>query len=167
MYVRGNIRSRKCYSGNCPSEKCPFGELPVRRNVLQETVRRGNFCGELSVGEKSLEEMSVGKPPQNRHNSSVIKLITRLRLGFSHLREHKLRHNFQDTLNPVCSCGQNIETITEYLLHFHNYFNERMTLLNNLQNVGKTIFLIKFIPDFQRFSFSAILHLTMQNTEVF
>ena len=55
-------------------------------------------------------------PIFNCHNSSGIKLITRLRLGFSHLREHKFRHNFQDTLNPICSCGENIETTTHYLI---------------------------------------------------
>ena len=27
-----------------------------------------------------------------------IKLLTRLRVGLSHLREHKFRHNFQDTI---------------------------------------------------------------------
>ena len=41
-----------------------------------------------------------------------------------------------------------------------------MTLLNNLQNIQKK-FLIEIIPDFQRYSFSAILHLTMQrNTSI-
>ena len=29
-----------------------------------------------------------------------IKLLTRLRLGLNHLREHKFRRNFQDTINP-------------------------------------------------------------------
>ena len=28
-------------------------------------------------------------------------MLTRLRLSFSHLREHKFRHGFKDTLNPV------------------------------------------------------------------
>ena len=32
---------------------------------------------------------------------SGLKLLTRLRVGFSHLREHKFKHNFQDTLNPL------------------------------------------------------------------
>ena len=73
------------------------------------------------------------KPIFNCHNSSGIKLITRLRLDFSHLHEHKFRHNFQDTLNPICSCGENIKTTTHYLLHCPNYLNERMTLWNNLQ----------------------------------
>ena len=78
-------------------------------------------------------------PIFNCHNPSGIKLITRLRLGLSHLREHKFRHNFQDTLNPICSCGENIETTTHYLLHCSNYLNERMTLLTNLQNVEENI----------------------------
>ena len=47
--------------------------------------------------------------------------------------------NFQDTLNPICSCGENIETATHYLLHCSSYLNERMTLLTNLQNVEEDI----------------------------
>ena len=40
------------------------------------------------------------------HNPKGIKLITRLRLGLSYLREHKFKHSFQDTINPLCNCGQ-------------------------------------------------------------
>ena len=72
------------------------------------------------------------RPSENR---SVIKLITILRLNLSHLREHKSRHNFQDTLNPICSCGKNIETTTQYLLHCSNYLNEIVTLMANLQSI--------------------------------
>ena len=39
-----------------------------------------------------------------------VKLLTRLRLNFSHLNEHKFRHGFNDTLNPLCACGNDIET---------------------------------------------------------
>ena len=60
----------------------------------------------------------------NCHSSKEIKLITRLMLSLSHLREHKLRHNFQDTLNPICSCGDDIETAIHYLLHCPNYLDE-------------------------------------------
>ena len=34
-----------------------------------------------------------------------VKLLVRLRFGFSHLREYKFRHNFHDNLNPLCSCN--------------------------------------------------------------
>ena len=30
-----------------------------------------------------------------------IKLLTRLRVGLSHLREHKFTHNVQDIINPL------------------------------------------------------------------
>ena len=39
------------------------------------------------------------------HNPKGIKLVTRLKLGLSHLQEHTFKHSFQDTLNPLCSCG--------------------------------------------------------------
>ena len=39
-----------------------------------------------------------------------LKLITQLRLGLSHLREHKLNHNFQDSINPLCNLGHDIES---------------------------------------------------------
>ena len=44
----------------------------------------------------------------NIHNPMGIKYLTRLRLGFSHLKEHKFEHNFQDSVDPLCGCG--IET---------------------------------------------------------
>ena len=78
-------------------------------------------------------------PIFNCHNPSGIKLFTRLGLVLNHLRENKTRHNYQDTLNPICNCGENIETTTHYLLHCSNYLNERMTLLTNLQNVEENI----------------------------
>ena len=42
----------------------------------------------------------------NINEQVAIELITRLRLGFSQLRKQKFRHNFEDTLNPLCSCLQ-------------------------------------------------------------
>ena len=68
----------------------------------------------------------------NCHSPNGMKLITRL-MGLSHLREHKLRHNFQDTLNPICSFRNYIETSIHYLLQ------ERKTLLDNLQIIGENI----------------------------
>ena len=36
----------------------------------------------------------------NIHNPMGIKYLTRLRLGFSHLKEHKFKPNFQDSVDP-------------------------------------------------------------------
>ena len=70
----------------------------------------------------------------NCHNPRGICLITRLRLGLSHLREHKFKHGFQDTLNPLCSCGNDVESTEHFLLHCPQFANERRTLLSTLGN---------------------------------
>ena len=44
-----------------------------------------------------------------------IKLLTCLRLNFSHLNEHKFRYDFNNTKNPMCNCGAATETIIHYL----------------------------------------------------
>ena len=74
------------------------------------------------------------------HNPKGIKLVTRLRLGLSHLREHKFKHSFQDTLNPLCSCGVDIETTSHYFLHCPLFHAERSSLLNNINEIDSTIF---------------------------
>ena len=76
----------------------------------------------------------------NCHNPRGVKLLTRLRLGLSHLREHKFKHGFQDSLNPICSCNNDIETLAHFLLHCPHYSNERSTFLNNIRNINRHIF---------------------------
>ena len=76
----------------------------------------------------------------NCHNTRGIKLLSRLRLGLSHLREHKFKHSFQDSLNPFCSCGKGeVETSSHYLLHCSNYSEERLALLNTIKNIDMSI----------------------------
>ena len=69
------------------------------------------------------------------HNPKGIKFITRLRLGLSHLREHKFKHYFQDSLNPFCSCDLVIESTAHFLLHCPMYITERHTLLSTIKNI--------------------------------
>ena len=73
------------------------------------------------------------------HNPKGIRLLTRLRLGLSHLREHQFKHSFQDCLNPLYFCGNEIETSTHYLFHCPTYTNERMTLLNKIKCINCSI----------------------------
>ena len=71
-------------------------------------------------------------PIYNYHNPTGICLITRRRLGLSHLRNHKFKHGLQNTLNPLCSCGNDVESTENFLLHCLQFVNERRTLLSTL-----------------------------------
>ena len=55
-------------------------------------------------------------------DSLGLTYLTRLQVGSSHLREHKFRHNFLDSLNPICSFRNAIESGKYYLLHCSNFF---------------------------------------------
>ena len=57
------------------------------------------------------------------HDTKGLKLLTRLRLNFSHLNEHKFRHGFKDTVDPVCKCGVETETTLHFLLRCRLYSN--------------------------------------------
>ena len=73
------------------------------------------------------------------HNPHGIKLITRLRVGLSHLREHKFRLNFQESLDPFCNCGWHVETTTHLFLHCSNYPNQKTTLFEKIINTKRSL----------------------------
>ena len=74
-------------------------------------------------------------------NHQGLILLTRLRVGFSHLREHKFRHGFLDIVDPFCSCRTNaIETTEHLLLHCSNFSDHRTILFDDLRNIEVIIF---------------------------
>ena len=66
--------------------------------------------------------------------------LTRLRVGFSHLNEHKFRHNILDTIDPFCACRTGVvESTAHYLLHCPNFANERLLLFSDLKNMSVSV----------------------------
>ena len=68
-----------------------------------------------------------------------VKLLTRLRLQFSNLNEHKFRHGFGDIVNPMFGCNAEIEDTEHFLLRCHFYYIQRFEFSNNIN---------KFDPSF-------------------
>ena len=85
------------------------------RNNLSEELRKIKSTVQFKT-----KILSFIRPKENSifkiHDINGIKLLNRLRLHFSHLNEHKFRHNFRDTIDPMCSCGLEPETALHYLL---------------------------------------------------
>ena len=73
------------------------------------------------------------------HDRSGNKLLTRLRLNFSHLNERKFRRSFKDTINSMCICGFEPETTDHYLLHCKLYTDLRFDLLNNIYAINQSL----------------------------
>ena len=135
------------YAENVPSFKVRHGffknsffpSTAIEWNKIDKNIRKSES---LNIFKKGI--LKFIRPSKNRvykcHNPKGIKLLTRLRVGLSHLREHKFKHSFQDTFNPICTCGEDIETTSHYLLHCTDYLEERKTLLNTISCIVHNIF---------------------------
>ena len=60
-----------------------------------------------------------------------LPLLTRLRVNFSDLREHRFNHRFNCT-SPICKCSIEDESTEHFLLRCPLYSFIRETLLSNL-----------------------------------
>ena len=72
----------------------------------------------------------TASPIYNIQHSGGLKLLTRLSVGLSHLREHKFRHNFNDTIDQICNCRTKaIESVEHFLLRCPNHTHYRSSAL--------------------------------------
>ena len=112
-----------------------FPSTVIEWNKLDSNIRNS----EILTSFKTKVLKFIG-PTENSiflcNNPKEIQLLTRLKLGLSHLGDHKFKHNFQDT---ICNCGEDIETSCHYLLRYSLYTNERLALLNVIQGIDKSI----------------------------
>ena len=110
-----------------------FPYTVVERNKLDINLRNAKS---FLIFRNSL--LKIGRPMQNPiydiHDPMGIKFLTRLRLGLSHLNEHKFKHNFWDCLNPLCSCSLEVESATHFFLHC-KYYDIHKTLLDTVKEI--------------------------------
>ena len=72
---------------------------------------------------------------------TFIKLLTRPRIDLSHLREHNLRHNFQDTIIPLCSLLSRNKINHSSFLRCQNLITPKTDLMNG--NLIQTFLMMK------------------------
>ena len=75
----------------------------------------------------------------NCNNSKGLKFVTRLRLRLSLLREHKFKHSFQDSINPLWSCSLDVESTIHYFLQCPLFTIKRHTLLNTISQIDNKL----------------------------
>ena len=77
-------------------------------NKLDPEIRASSAVG---IFKKKLS--SQIRPPANSvygiHNPKGVAYLTQLRVGLSKLNFHKFRHNFRDTINPMCPINDGVE----------------------------------------------------------
>ena len=83
---------------------------------------------------------SILKPIYNMHIPPGLTLLNRLRVGLSHLNQHKFNHNFREWVNPLCPCSLEIESPLDFFLHCHYFTDIWKTFFNGKLSVdGNTL----------------------------
>ena len=65
------------------------------------------------------------------HDPKGLSYLTQLRVGLSKLNFHNFKHNFRDTINPMCPISDGIEDTEHYLL-CHLFDVQRQDLLTRV-----------------------------------
>ena len=116
-----------------------FHSTIIQRNKLDSNIRCSPSYKFFTKGILEfirLQPNSIFNVP----NSLALVYLTKLRVGLSSLREHKVRHNFRDSLNSICYCGNAIELTKHYFLHYSTNFNkDRQHLLQNFRIANPNI----------------------------
>ena len=62
-----------------------------------------------------------------------------VKLNYSHLNKHNVRHGFKDGTNCMCDCGSATETTLHFLLQCQQYQIIRLELPNGIYNLDPKI----------------------------
>ena len=138
LYNTWNTRNITTYSCRTDAFKYSFFPWTINEwNKLNFNIRASSF----NIFRANL--IKIIRPIPNSvfgiFNPLGLKLITRLRLGLSHLNEHRFKHNFNDCINLLCTCSLDIVSTVHYFLHSNYYNKARISLLNDINSVDRTL----------------------------
>ena len=133
---KNNLQELSCRN---ESFKHSFFPFCVREwNKLDNTIRDAESIKQFKSMLKnffSLDQRSLF----SIHDPVGLKLLTRFRLQFSHLNEHKFCYNFKDCVSPMCDCDAETETTSHFFLRCQFFANERQKLLDEVYRLDASI----------------------------
>ena len=65
--------------------------------------------------------------------NSIFNIFDPECIGFSHLNKHRFRHNYQECLNPLCTCSLETKNTCHHLLHGYHYTPFRIGLTDSIK----------------------------------
>ena len=101
-------------------------------NKHNSDVRKAKFIYKF---QKSIKIEKLENSFYNDHDPFGVKLLSRLRLQFSNLNQHKFRHGFNGKINSMCPCGTEVEINEDFLLRCYCFSSQRSAIFDNLYNL--------------------------------
>ena len=75
----------------------------------------------------------------NIHNPLGVKYLTRLRIGFSHLKKNEFKRDFRDSVDPMYSCCSCIKAMINFFFHCANFDTYREILFDKIAAIDANI----------------------------
>ena len=114
-----------------PTTRTEWNDLDYSlRNVPSINVYKKNILKFIRLGPNRVF---------NIYNPYGLKLLMRLRLGLSHLRDHKFNHNFSDCLDEIWICRKDIESTNHFRLQCSLFLNEKQVLMNKIRDIDYSL----------------------------
>ena len=115
-------------------------------NKLDPEIR---LAPSVAVFKKKL--LSMIRPPAKSvfgvHDPIGLSYLTQIRVGLSKLKLHKFRHNFRDTIDPMCPTNDGIEDTEHFLLLCPSFDIERRDLLAGVSELLRPYVRINSLPN--------------------
>ena len=112
--------------------------------IVSSTLFRIRKSESISIFKSKL--LSFIRPVQtsiyNIFDPKGLTFLTGLRLGLSHLNEDRFRHDFQDCVNPICSCSLEIEDTSHYFLHCHHFSHHCIIFMNSVKSIILSLYMV-------------------------
>ena len=110
-----------------------FSNAPYEWNLLDRDIRSSE-----SIAEFKRKLLSKIRPAENSiyniYDIEGVRILTKLRLNFSALNEHRFRHRF-NIVSPLCNCSTANEDTEHFLLHCPMFYHLRRNLLGQLSKI--------------------------------
>ena len=137
--VKYSLRNPRVYDENIV-RTVRFSNTYFQNSLHEWNLLDNEIKSSRSISEFKRKQLQIIKPVKNSlYNISDIdgiKYLTKLRLKFSALNEHKFRHRF-DCLNPCCTCGEAVEDNEHFFLHCPRFEMMRRDLLGQLSDIPR------------------------------
>ena len=98
---------------------------------------KNRYRNPLTLASKNILMNSLDPPGHSLfgiHDKFGINLLTKIRVSFSDLRDHRFNHNFKCE-SPIYSCGFEDETSVHFFLRCSRYATQRTTLLSKISDL--------------------------------
>ena len=133
-----NLRNPSAYEQPA-ARTVRFSNTYFRNTLFEWNLLDSKIQNATTITQFKKKLVSIFRPVKNStyrvSDIPGIRLLTRLRLQFSALNEHRLRHAF-DCLSPVCNCGLDIEDNEHFLLYCPQYYIFRLDLFGQLSDIS-------------------------------